>query len=136
MLIQTDDLAEWQSPDSDIPLRIGNGVTAPKIVYKVEQLFTLEARDTKLQGTVLLSVVVGRDGVPSDVIRLLNATPAIRVQIISRRNNFLSYTNRRNIEVTDRPERVPLVSSRYGTARSHGGRHECPTTLTWSVRPG
>jgi TonB family protein len=60
-------VAEGQSPDSDIPLRIGNGVTAPKIVYKVEPTYTPEARDARLQGTVLLSVVVGRDGVPSDI---------------------------------------------------------------------
>lgn len=60
-------VAGGQAPNSDIPLRIGNGVTAPKVVYKVEPIYTPEARDARLQGTVVLSVVVGRDGVPSDI---------------------------------------------------------------------
>jgi TonB family protein len=60
-------VAEGQSPESDIPLRIGNGVTAPKIINKVEPIYTPEARHARLEGTVVLSVVVGRDGVPSDI---------------------------------------------------------------------
>ena len=29
-----------------------------------------------------------------------------------------------------------VIDDKETTARSHGGRHGCPTTLTWSVRPG
>jgi TonB family protein len=60
-------VAEGQSPDADAPLRIGNGVTSPKIIYKIEPIYAPEARDARLQGTVLLNVVVGRNGVPSDI---------------------------------------------------------------------
>jgi TonB family protein len=74
-------VAEGQSPDPDIPLRIGNGVSAPKIVYKVEPIYTTEALDARLQGTVVLSVVVGRNGVPSD-IRVLRPLPALEDEAI------------------------------------------------------
>ena len=42
---------------------IGNGVTAPKLLYKVEPEYTPEARIAKYQGTVQLSVEIGMDGV-------------------------------------------------------------------------
>jgi len=47
--------------------RIGNGVSSPKVIHKVEPSYTDEARDAKINGTVTLSVEISRDGV-ADVI--------------------------------------------------------------------
>ena len=41
--------------------RVGNGVRAPKLVEKVEPEYTEEASDAGLEGTVILSVIVGPD---------------------------------------------------------------------------
>jgi TonB family protein len=42
--------------------RVGGGVSAPKIIYRVEPEFSEEARKNKWQGTVLLQAIVGVDG--------------------------------------------------------------------------
>jgi TonB family protein len=47
--------------------RVGGGVRAPRVVYKVEPEFSDEARKNKFQGTVLLRVIVGVDGKPHEV---------------------------------------------------------------------
>jgi TonB family protein len=46
---------------------IGGGVTAPKVIYDPEPEYSEEARKAKYQGTVVLSLVVGPDGVPRDI---------------------------------------------------------------------
>lgn len=53
--------------------RIGGGVTAPTLIYKVEPEYSEEARKAKYQGTVVLYVVVDEKGMPRDlkVIRAL-----------------------------------------------------------------
>jgi TonB family protein len=43
-------------------LRVGNGVTAPILLYKKEPEYSEEARVAKISGTVVLSVVIGVDG--------------------------------------------------------------------------
>ena len=48
------------------PARVGNGVTAPTLVSKREPEYSEEARVARIQGTVLLSVVIGADGHPYD----------------------------------------------------------------------
>ena len=48
-------------------LRVGNGVSAPSLLYKVEPSYSEEARVTKQQGTVLLKVVIDVDGTARDV---------------------------------------------------------------------
>ncbi len=47
--------------------RIGGGVTAPVPEYKVEPHYSQEARDARLEGTVLLAVVIDPAGRPQDV---------------------------------------------------------------------
>jgi TonB family protein len=47
--------------------RVGNGVTAPRVQYKVEPEYTPEARDAKIQGTVVLSVEISPEGVAQNV---------------------------------------------------------------------
>jgi TonB family protein len=48
-------------------VRVGNGVTAPVLVSKVEPEYSEEARVAKIQGTVVLTVVIGVDGHAADI---------------------------------------------------------------------
>ena len=48
--------------------RVGEeGVTAPKVVYKIEPKYTDEARDAKIEGTVLLYVEIDTDGLAKNI---------------------------------------------------------------------
>jgi TonB family protein len=47
--------------------RIGGGVSAPSVVFKVEPEYSEEARKAKFQGSVLLSIIVDPSGKPRDV---------------------------------------------------------------------
>ncbi|MGD0498084.1 MAG: energy transducer TonB [Bryobacteraceae bacterium] len=47
--------------------RVGNGVTAPRVLYKKEPEYSVEARLAKLSGTVVLSVEVGPDGLAHNI---------------------------------------------------------------------
>jgi TonB family protein len=49
------------------PLKVGAGVTAPKLIYKVEPSYTEEARAAKYQGTSILSVEVAPDGLAHNI---------------------------------------------------------------------
>lgn len=44
------------------PYRAGGGVTAPRVISKVEPQYSREARLLKLQGTALLQAVIDTDG--------------------------------------------------------------------------
>ena len=46
---------------------VGNGVTAPTLRSQVRPNYTSEAMQRKIQGTVVLEMIVGSDGVPYDV---------------------------------------------------------------------
>ncbi|HEV2202806.1 MAG TPA: energy transducer TonB [Bryobacteraceae bacterium] len=50
-----------------IPNTIGNGVSAPSILSKTEPTYTEEARAARLQGTVVLSLVVDEQGRPQNI---------------------------------------------------------------------
>lgn len=47
--------------------RVGGSVTAPKLVKHVEPEFSAQARKDKIDGLVMLSLVVGADGFPYDI---------------------------------------------------------------------
>jgi TonB family protein len=47
--------------------RIGAGVSAPVPIARVEPVYTDEARQAKLQGSVLLQVVIDENGVPQNI---------------------------------------------------------------------
>ncbi|HEV8037243.1 MAG TPA: TonB family protein [Bryobacteraceae bacterium] len=49
------------------PLRIGNGVLPPQVISKVAPKYTKEASKAKLEGTVIVLVVVDEQGHPRDV---------------------------------------------------------------------
>lgn len=47
--------------------KIGGGVSAPKAIYAPDPEYSEEARKAKYQGTVVLSLIVGADGLPRDI---------------------------------------------------------------------
>ncbi|MDE3198017.1 MAG: M56 family metallopeptidase [Acidobacteriota bacterium] len=55
------------APQDDKVYRIGDGVSSPSVQYKVDPEYTTEAHDAKLQGAVVLSLVVGTDGKAHDI---------------------------------------------------------------------
>jgi periplasmic protein TonB len=46
---------------------VGGGVSAPRPIFSPEPEFSDEARKAKYQGTVVLRVIVGADGLPKDI---------------------------------------------------------------------
>ena len=54
--------------------KIGRGVTPPKVIYKVEPKYSKETRDAKIQGAVVLRLVINPNGLAQDihVIRALS----------------------------------------------------------------
>jgi TonB family protein len=48
-------------------MRVGGGVSAPSLLYKSEPEYTEVARDAKYQGTVLLYIEVGPDGLAHNI---------------------------------------------------------------------
>ena len=48
-------------------LKVGPGVTAPALRFKVDPDYPDDARDAKIEGSVLLNIVVGADGVAHDI---------------------------------------------------------------------
>jgi protein TonB len=47
--------------------RPGGGVTAPRLLARVEHRYTEEALERRIQGAVWLELVVDRDGRPADI---------------------------------------------------------------------
>lgn len=47
--------------------RVGGGVSAPQLVFKVDPEYSEQARKSKFQGVVLLSLVVQKDGTVRDI---------------------------------------------------------------------
>jgi TonB family protein len=52
---------------SDQVYKVGDGVTSPRVIYKVDPVYTEEARQQKIAGSTLLSVIVGTDGMAHDI---------------------------------------------------------------------
>jgi TonB family protein len=55
-------LARAGSPASEGVYKVGGGVSAPSVLYKVDPEYSEEARKAKYSGTVLISVVVDANG--------------------------------------------------------------------------
>jgi TonB family protein len=53
--------------DNERPLRIGGETKPPTVASKVEPEYTLEARVAKIQGEVIMNVVIGTDGTPGNM---------------------------------------------------------------------
>jgi periplasmic protein TonB len=55
------------NPDASGKYHLGDGVTAPKLVFAPDPEFTAEARRKRLQGVVVVSLTVDTAGNPQDV---------------------------------------------------------------------
>jgi periplasmic protein TonB len=55
-----------QPPESKEPYKVGGSVSPPRVVYKVEPEYTQEALNARREGSVLIELVVTRDGMPSE----------------------------------------------------------------------
>jgi TonB family protein len=51
----------------DQPYRVGDGVTAPKLIEKVEPQYDPKAKDAGIEGVVVLSVIISKEGVPEEI---------------------------------------------------------------------
>jgi TonB family protein len=72
--------AATAAPPPPLPpgvLRVGNGVTPPAVIFKTEPSYTEEARAAKVQGSVVLNVVVGPDGRAQQVSVLRSLDPGL-----------------------------------------------------------
>ena len=54
--------AQPPQPDTNGAYKVGGGVSAPRVQSRSDPEYTVQAKDAKVEGTVLLSVVVGTDG--------------------------------------------------------------------------
>lgn len=59
--------APLDRPADGTPLKVGDGITAPRRVDTVMPEYTVEARKERIQGFVILQTVIGKDGTVSDV---------------------------------------------------------------------
>jgi TonB family protein len=66
-------LTEFRRVAGVTPLRVGAGVTAPSLAYKVEPEYSEEARWSRVEGTVVVKTTIGVDGTAQnmEVIRSL-----------------------------------------------------------------
>jgi TonB family protein len=67
-------------PPSPLPPgvnRVGNGVTAPALISKVEPAYTEEARSAKINGTVVLYIEVDPEGLPQNIRVLRSLEPGL-----------------------------------------------------------
>jgi protein TonB len=55
------------NPDASGKYHVGNGVTAPKLLFAVDPEFTDQARHKRVQGTVVIALTVDTAGNPQDV---------------------------------------------------------------------
>jgi TonB family protein len=60
--------------------KVGDGVSAPKVLSKVDPAYTDEAQAAKVEGTVLLSMVIGTDGKAHDINVLKYLDPGLDVR--------------------------------------------------------
>jgi len=67
------------SPDQDNPppgvYRAGGAVTAPRVIYAPDPQYTDKARKAKINGTVVVSLIVTADGRVRDVQVIKSLTP-------------------------------------------------------------
>jgi len=65
----------WSQEKQDGAYKIGNGVMPPKVLSKVDPDYTQEDKDAKIQGTVILRMVITAEGLANNitVVRSLSA---------------------------------------------------------------
>src|ERR1043165_5702084 len=66
--------APAQNVDGMPPLRVGGDVKAPVVLYRVEPIYSADARANRVSGIVILEAVIGKDGLVKNV-RVLKPLP-------------------------------------------------------------
>ena len=56
-----------QDPQQGTPYKVGNGVSAPRVIHSKNARYTDEARRSCVEGTVTLWLIVGTDGLAHDI---------------------------------------------------------------------
>jgi TonB family protein len=69
--------AQDNTPPPDGVYKVGHGVSAPAVLYKIDPEYTPEAHDAKVAGTVVLSIVVGVDGAAHDINVIKGLEPGL-----------------------------------------------------------
>jgi TonB family protein len=62
---------------SDQVYKVGDGVTSPSVISKVDPQYTEDARKEKIAGSVMLSMVIGTDGMAHDISVLQSLDPGL-----------------------------------------------------------
>src|SRR5205823_9536618 len=57
--------------------KIGDGVSAPKLIWKVEPQYTQEARDARIEGTVMVTVEISEEGTPDRIQIIRGLDPGL-----------------------------------------------------------
>jgi TonB family protein len=65
------------SAQSDQVYKVGGDVSSPSVLSKVDPEYTEEARKAKIDGAVLLSMVIGTDGLAHDITVLKSLDPGL-----------------------------------------------------------
>jgi TonB family protein len=68
--------------------RIGNGVSAPSILYKVEPQYTPEAKDDKIEGMVKLQVEITPEGIAENFLVLQSLDAGLDANAITAVSNW------------------------------------------------
>ena len=55
------------NPDANGKYHVGDGVTAPQLLYKVDPEFTKKAKKRKINGITIINLIVDTDGNPTNV---------------------------------------------------------------------
>jgi TonB family protein len=67
LFVLTMTLAAQVPPPYEEVYRAGGNVSAPTVFSKIDPEYSEAARKAKLKGSVILSLIVGSDGIPSDI---------------------------------------------------------------------
>jgi TonB family protein len=68
---------------TDQVYRVGSGVKAPTVLQKADPDYTKEASKEKIEGTVLLSITVGTDGVARDIKVIHSLEPGLDTNAVA-----------------------------------------------------
>jgi TonB family protein len=69
-------------PSGDRVYKAGGGVVAPKLISKIEPKYSEEAREAKVQGRVVLGVVIDAKGRPETVKVIEGLEPSLDAKAI------------------------------------------------------
>jgi TonB family protein len=70
------DAAPGQSPAPSTPVRLGGGIPIPRRIKNVDPVYPVDAQNDRVQGVVIIEVIVGADGKVQDV-KVLRSIPAL-----------------------------------------------------------